>query len=470
MADPFESMSSLTVPLEPDAAFSAQLRSRIARAFQLPKGVTVSNLTIDEHTEVATATGVDARPEAAAVAIAGYSLTPYLAVAGAERALSWYATALGAHLRGEAIVMPDGRIGHAELEIGGARFMLSEEHPEIGVVAPVPGAGSTVTLLLTVTDVDVVMEQALEAGADLDRPAADYDHGRNGVIRDPFGHRWMISALPKTAAPDDTSGSTVPVGSAAAGSEAAGAAGAADRAALRPALRQGDVGYVSLFVPDAERASRFFADVLGWKYHAGSGPQGRQIEGLNIHHGIWSDPDPSTLFLCFAVDDVAAAVQQVRAAGGTAEEPHEAPYGLVSECVDDAGVRFAVFQPPGGTAAESTSPDLAPEHGDLVYITMEYRSSAVARAFYGDLLGWTFTAGRVEDGWQVDNARPMVGISSGHDVPLGVPMYRVDDIAVAVERVRTGGGSATDPAVEPYGVMSQCTDDQGTRFYLGQLS
>lgn len=63
----------------------------------------------------------------------------------------------------------------------------------------------------------------------------------------------------------------------------------------------------------------------------------------------------------------------------------------------------------------------------------------------------------------------MGGIHGGHDVPSVVPMYAVDDVAAAVSRVRAEGGSATEPQPEPYGLMSTCADDQGLRFYLGQL-
>ena len=63
----------------------------------------------------------------------------------------------------------------------------------------------------------------------------------------------------------------------------------------------------------------------------------------------------------------------------------------------------------------------------------------------------------------------MTGMHGGHDVATGVPMYRVDDIATAVERVRAGGGTSTDPERQPYGISAECTDDQGAHFYLGQL-
>ena len=63
----------------------------------------------------------------------------------------------------------------------------------------------------------------------------------------------------------------------------------------------------------------------------------------------------------------------------------------------------------------------------------------------------------------------MTGMHGGHDVATGVPMYRVDDIEAAVARVRAAGGTATDPERQPYGISAECVDDQGTRFYLGQL-
>jgi len=412
----------------------------------------VSNLTIDEATEGAASSQgpvSDAAPQRAPAI-----LTPYLAVAGAERALRWYAEAFGARTRGETIVMPGGRIGHAELDIGGATIMLSDEYPEIGVTAP--GAGASVTLVLTVGEVDAVIARAVEAGAELARAAADYEYGRVGVIRDPFGHRWMISSPPPAARP---TASTTP---------GVSAAGRATDATASEGLRHGDIGYVSLFVPDVERAARFFSSVLGWQYEPGSGPQGRQVQGLNIHHGLWGGQERSTLFLCFAVDDVEAAVRRVRDAGGTAGDPVQEPYGMASACVDDDGVAFAVFELPAGP------PQAPPPHdateGDLAYVTMETRSSAAARAFYGDVLGWRFTPGRVEDGWQVDDVAPMVGVASGHEVPTSVPMYRVSDIVAAVGRVRAAGGSATEPDSQPYGSTALCTDDQGTRFYLGQLS
>jgi len=231
------------------------------------------------------------------------------------------------------------------------------------------------------------------------------------------------------------------------------------------AARHGDVDYVSLWVPDATKAADFFSAVLGWSFEPGS--DRRQVEGLSIRHGFWGGQEHNTLFLCFAVSDVNAAAARVEAAGGTASPPDEQPYGLLSDCVDDQGMRFALHQSLG-VVGRSAGPANGARHGDISYLTLEVQDSGRFRRFFGDVLGWRFQPGRVEDGWGVEDVVPMTGLQGGHDRATCVPMYRVDDIIAAVARVRAAGGTATDPSSESYGLMSECQDDQGTRFYLGQ--
>ena len=119
-------------------------------------------------------------------------LTPYLAVSDARAAIDWYAAVLGAEVTFDPIVMPDGRVGHAEMAIDGARFMLADAHPEIQAVAPGPD-GSPVTLHLAVSDVDGLSAQVAAAGTSLDRGPEDGGVGRVAVFRDPFGHRWFLN-------------------------------------------------------------------------------------------------------------------------------------------------------------------------------------------------------------------------------------------------------------------------------------
>ena len=245
------------------------------------------------------------------------------------------------------------------------------------------------------------------------------------------------------------------------------------------APRQGDVGYASLWIPDIGRAAAFYAAVFGWEYEPSHDPRARQVPGATPPQGLWGGQPRATLFCSYVVDDATAAVARIRAAGGRAGDPVQRPYGLVADCTDDQGTRFAVHQYPAagqpgagaaGTAgAAAAGPVAAPHDGDLAYLTFEVADSRLARDFYGAVLGWRFSPGRIADGWQVEGTTPMAGLSGGHAEATTVPMWRVTDLREAVGRVRAAGGTATEPRQEPYGLTADCTDDQGTRFYLGQF-
>ena len=309
MADPLESLGLPPSPVDPDPAFATRLRARITRALALPKRVTVSNLTIDLESEA----GVAAAPAGGVI--------PYLIVADAPRALDWYVEALGARHRGEPVVMPDGRIGHAELEVAGGVIFLADPSPESRVAPPAPGAHASVSLTASVPDAVRFVDRAVAAGAELQRAPEATPYGVQAVVVDPFGHRWIVH-----------SPSPVPV------------AGQREDAAMR----QGDVAYVSLFVPDLGRARAFFGSVLGWAFGPGSSEQAAQVEGLSLSHGMLGGQERSNLLMCFAVDDVDAAVERVWAAAGRVEEPTDEPYGRVANCVDDQGMAFCIFTPPPG--------------------------------------------------------------------------------------------------------------------------
>ncbi len=121
-------------------------------------------------------------------------LTPYLCVADAHAAIEWYVDAMGAEVVYEPIVMPDGRIGHVELAVDGARWMMADEFEEAGVAAPDATRGSAVSMHLAVNDVDALAGRIVEAGVPMDRGPEDAEPaGRVAVFRDPFGHRWFLN-------------------------------------------------------------------------------------------------------------------------------------------------------------------------------------------------------------------------------------------------------------------------------------
>ena len=132
-----------------------------------------------------------------------HTLTPYLVIKGAARALEYYKKAFGAT---ELMRMdgPGGRIGHAEIKIGDSIVMLADEHPEMGARSPETIGGSPVGLCLYVTDVDARFKQAIAAGGKELRPVQDQFYGdRSGTLTDPFGHQWTIATHKEDVAPDE---------------------------------------------------------------------------------------------------------------------------------------------------------------------------------------------------------------------------------------------------------------------------
>lgn len=121
-------------------------------------------------------------------------LTPYLAVADARAAIEWYVAALGAEVSRQPIEMPDGRIGHCELTLEGAGWMLADAFPEAGVAAPAQDRGASVTLHLEVADVDGLAQRVAEHDVVMTRgPEDDELAGRVAQFVDPFGHRWFLN-------------------------------------------------------------------------------------------------------------------------------------------------------------------------------------------------------------------------------------------------------------------------------------
>lgn len=122
-----------------------------------------------------------------------HSVTPYLTVKGAAKAIEFYKQAFGAK---EIFRMPqpDGKIGHAEIQIGDSRIMLADEFPERNIRGPESLDGTPVMIHLYVNDVDTVAKRAVAAGAKEIRPVQDQFYGdRSGMFADPFGHQWNIS-------------------------------------------------------------------------------------------------------------------------------------------------------------------------------------------------------------------------------------------------------------------------------------
>ncbi len=123
------------------------------------------------------------------------SVVPYLAVVGGAEAVSFYAKAMGA-VETTRMTNEDGTLGHAEFTIGGARFYLADEWPEMGVRSPLALNGNSVSLSIEVDDARAWIERATTAGARVERPVAagPMEGFQSGWIVDPFGHRWHLTS------------------------------------------------------------------------------------------------------------------------------------------------------------------------------------------------------------------------------------------------------------------------------------
>ncbi len=406
MTDPLDALRDPIRPVAPDPAFARALRTRLERAL----------LDIPEEPVTATLeTGSDVRL---------HSLTPYLAVLDARAAVAFYVDAFGARRRDEPIVMPDGRVGHVEVTLGDSVLMMADEYPEMGLLAPRTRGGPSQSLRLEVPDPDAVVAAAVAAGARLERPVTDSPYGRGGTVVDPSGHRWMVSR------------------------EA-------------PVVRPGDVVYASLWTVDAERARRFYTAALGWSVSGGADGELHVDGGPGL--GISGGQPRATTMLCYRVSDVDAAVVLVRAAGGTAGDPEDRPYGRVADGVDDQGIPFALV---AGDAAAG-----GPAAAGLTYVEFRVPDAGRARAFYGTVLGWGFEPGAEEGYWHPTVAgggfpSPMAGLVGGHAEASVVPGFGVPDTAAALAAVRASGGTADGPVGGDHDTGSPCTDDQGAPFAL----
>ena len=122
------------------------------------------------------------------------TVIPYLIIKNAARAIDFYKKAFGARETFARITDATGRVGHAEIRIGGSMLMLADEHPEIGAVSPQTVGGSPISFVVNVPDVDATVKHAQAAGGTLSRPVENKFYGhRSGEITDPFGYRWTIS-------------------------------------------------------------------------------------------------------------------------------------------------------------------------------------------------------------------------------------------------------------------------------------
>ena len=128
---------------------------------------------------------------------------PYLRVHNTADAIEFYVRAFDAKEQFR-LTEPSGRVGHAEIKIGPATIMLSDEYPEHGIHGPRTLGGTSFAIHLHVADVDQAFAKAVGAGATILRPLQDHFYGeRSATLRDPFGHEWLLGGHLETLTPEE---------------------------------------------------------------------------------------------------------------------------------------------------------------------------------------------------------------------------------------------------------------------------
>ena len=243
MTDPFDALREPGTPADPDPEFAERLRTQLTREVFNSTGGTMPQQTAAARAE----------PE-----LAPPTLTPYIVVSDARRALTWYVEVFGGQRRGADYVNPDGTIGHAEIRIGDAVLMLSEASdlwPDVPVGAPDSPATFSHSLHLQVDDVDAATERARRGGAAVEREPTDQPYGRAAVLVDPFGHRWILLRPPaRPAAAAEPDGQRDDAGSRPRPGQGVLPGGAAGHVLLRSPWRLADRGAESAARHPAVRA------------------------------------------------------------------------------------------------------------------------------------------------------------------------------------------------------------------------
>jgi uncharacterized glyoxalase superfamily protein PhnB len=309
--DPFERLVATTDETV-DRTFATRLRARVQRAL----GVAPESITIALPSRVQVGT----RPERTTVV--NQVITPYICVHDATAALDWYREYFAAKVSN--VIPWEGRVGHAELDVAGAVFYLSDEAPQLGVVAPNrDGSQSSVSIVIQVAAVEQFVERAQRGGAVVQRPIEEAHGSRNAWIVDPFGHRWNVGT------PVYEAGQI-----------------AQRRAPSEPY-------YMTLTTADVERGAAFYGAVLGWEFRE-QGNGGLHVTntempiGLRATENQFGNTEPGQIEMWFTVRDFDDAIERVRVAGGTVVELNSWDSGREAICEDDQGITFKLSEPAPG--------------------------------------------------------------------------------------------------------------------------
>jgi PhnB protein len=401
------------------------------------------------------------------------TVTPYLSVRDAAAAIEFYKKAFGA-TEVTRLIQPDGRVGHAEINIDGARIMLADEFPEIGFRSPESLGGTSVNIHLDVPDVDAVARRAVAAGAKVVRPVADQFYGdRSGQLSDPFGYAWTISTHKETLTTEEMQRRM---------DEMSRQESGASAPAPAEFIREGFHSITPyLIIPGAAQWIDFVKQAFGAEEHFRAKRPG--AEDMIMHAEVKigdsmieladANPEypamPSTLLL--RVDDPDAVYNRALEAGATVMQPiTDQPYGSRGGTVlDVAGNRLHISKPTGPGIEifkdfRSVTPHLyATRPVDLIeFLKHAFGGEETYRAEMPD--------GSIPHA-QVRIGDSVVALAGGHGpytpMPTTLHLYVPDTDSVYDQALRAGATSIQPPADQPYGDRSAgVTDPFGNRWFI----
>jgi len=385
------------------------------------------------------------------------SVSLYMCVADASAAIEFYREAFGAKelMR---LTEPNGRIGHAEIQIGNAVVMISDEYPDYGTVSPQTIGGSSVKIHLDVTDVDTFAERAIAAGATLVRPIEDQFYGdRAGQIADPFGYTWIVATHQKDV-PVEEMQKELDKWNQERSAKYSDEASGIKEPRMRRENRHAVTPYITVHKP-AELID-FVTESFGAIEHfRATGSAGGMHAEVSIGDSIVMiggaehiQPMPTAIHLY--VPDVDQAYERALRAGGKSLMPvADQPYGERSGGVEDVhGNRWYIATP--FVPLQTIAADL---HTVTVYfhpIGAQRFIDFVTHAFGGTELM------RHAEADMIMHAKVQIGDSvielgearyPTQPLPTAIYLYVNDVDAVYEQALKAGGTSMLAPTDQPYG-------------------
>ncbi len=459
LAAPVVTVQSADPGLLPLLHIAAQLR-------QLPREDFKARLKSDLERRSSMATVAEPVPALRQAA------APYLTLKDTARALDFYKKAFGA-IETFRMAEPSGKIGHAQITIGGSSIMLADEYPDYGAISPETLGGSPVKMHLYVDDVDAVFQQAVASGAKIVRPVEDQFYGdRSGQLTDPFGYTWTVATPQQNLSQEEiqrrfTEMSTL-------------------HPKKKPAVDPIPKGYTTLttylVAQDADGLIEFMTKTFGAEetFRSGPGSEGGVHCEVRIGDSMlmvggggagmkWRGTPLPSAFHIYVPDCDTTYARALEAGGTSIQEPKDQFYGERSAAVKDAaGNSWYIATYKGESYRSEGAPTLQPY---LHPLRAEPVINFLKLAFGAEDLGRHTTPDGVihHVTLKIGNAQMEMGEAQGPYQPMPTMFYLyVEDCDALYKRaLSVGATSISEPKDQPYGDRSGgVIDPFGNKWYI----